>query len=145
MDTTRWVIVGSKEKAHIYKRNKMATELELVETLNCPDARLHEQDLARDKPGQSFESSGPGQHAMDPVTTEAEKLRTDFAGEVAAHIEKARKANLFEHLDLIASPEFLGALRDKLSSQTHQLIEREVSKNVVDADPESLRKYLVDA
>ncbi|GAA3967799.1 host attachment protein [Allohahella marinimesophila] len=145
MQTTRWVVVANREKAKIYQRNKQATEMELIEELDCPDARLHEQELANGTLGESFASAGDGQRTVRPVHTEHQKLLVDFAGDVAEKLEKGRKAHLFEHLDVIADPGFLGALRDKLASPTLQLIEKEVSKNVVDAEPKALRKYLVDA
>ena len=145
MQTTRWVVVANREKAKIYQRNKLATEMELIDELDCPDARLHEKDLANGSLGESFESAGEGQRTMRPEHTENQKLLADFASEVAEKLEKGRKAHLFQHLDIIADPGFLGALRDKLASPTLQLIEKEVSKNVVDAEPKALRKYLVDA
>ncbi|WP_416396942.1 host attachment protein [Allohahella sp. A8] len=146
MQTTRWVVVANREKAKIYQRNKQATEMELIEELDCPDARLHEQDLASGTLGEALSSAGENQQrTMRPEHTEHQKLLIDFAGDVASKLEKGRKAHLFEHLDVIADPGFLGALREKLASPTLQLIEKEVSKNVVDAEPKALRKYLVDA
>ncbi|MAM86572.1 MAG: hypothetical protein CME36_04570 [unclassified Hahellaceae] len=146
MQTTRWVVVANREKAKIYQRNKQATEMELIEELDCPDARLHEQDLASGTLGEALSSAGENQQrTMRPEHTEHQKLLIDFAGDVANKLEKGRKAHLFEHLDVIADPGFLGALREKLASPTLQLIEKEVSKNVVDAEPKALRKYLVDA
>lgn len=137
-----WVVVASSTRCRIFTQHKHNAPLEQLEELEHPEGRLHDRELTTDRPGRSFDSSGPGRHSMgQPVSpTEQENLR--FAKTVACRIDQGRKRNSFDRLVLVADPRFLGYLRQGLTPATRSKLTAELHKNLADADPVTIREAL---
>ncbi|MGD9387224.1 MAG: host attachment protein [Gammaproteobacteria bacterium] len=140
--TDVWVVVASSTRCRIFTQSRHNAPLEELEDLVHPEGRLHDRDLASDKPGRAYDSSGSGRHGMgQPVSpTEQENIR--FAKTVAERIDAGRKAQAFERLVLMADPRFLGHLRHGLSAATRNCLSTEIPKNLADADPDAIRAAL---
>lgn len=137
-----WIVVASADRADIYSRQKRYSQLEPVQHLDEPRARLKEQDLVSDTRGRAFDSGGQGRHAMEPDTTGKDHLREGFVHRIAETLEDARGADRFAHLVIVAAPAVLGALRAQLSGTTQQRVVAEIDKNMTGRDPEAIAELI---
>ncbi|ATX79930.1 hypothetical protein Ga0123461_1516 [Mariprofundus aestuarium] len=137
-----WVVVADSSKARILMAEKPGMGLSEIDSLEHPEGRLHEQELTSDLPGKAFDSGGEGRHAMgasvDPKKHEAIK----FSKRVVDYLEAGRNAGSFTKLYLIASPAFLGQLREHLSSPLQHIVQGSIDKNLVAQDEKAIRALL---
>jgi protein required for attachment to host cells len=146
MDTV-WIVVADAARARILSCEGRACHgLKDVEAFSHSESRAQNQDLVSDRQGRGWASaSGDARHAMDEPTDPAQHERERFARAVAERLKTAHHQGVFKHLAIIASPSFLGVLREVLDRQVAHMIRAEVAKNVVKVEsPEALRAYLPD-
>lgn len=127
---TTWIVVANQELMRVYAREAKHGDLSEVRRLEHPRGQRAGRDLATDRPGRTFDSAGPGRHAMEPPTDPKEVEANRFAKIIANEIEDGRKQDRYSGLVLVAGPGFLGRLRQELSAATVKLVEREVDKNL---------------
>ncbi len=124
-----WVVAADTSRARIFVSDKPVSELEEIQTLSHPEARLHEGDLLAD--------------TTEGEPDEYKQADADrFAAHVCATIEAGRKSGEFKKLYLIAAPNFLGMLRKHQTNAMKQLLAGEVDKNLAAHSPEEIRKQL---
>jgi protein required for attachment to host cells len=137
-----WIVVADSSACRLFEVSEPAGPLQELEVLSHPEGRLREQDLVSDLPGRTFDSQGAGRHAKEAEVGPKKHEAIVFAGRIADRLEAGRVRNTFDKLALIAPPEFLGLLRDKLSPQLRALMLHEVDKNVSRLDPAAIRARL---
>jgi len=137
-----WIVVAESSRAKVFTGKGRQAGLELLETFEHPEARQHERDLASDRPGRAFDSAGQGRHAMEQDIGPKEQETIRFAKQIAGYLEAARVKGGFNRLILVAAPRFLGELRQQLSANTTALVTDEIGKNLVQQEPEDIRKHL---
>jgi protein required for attachment to host cells len=146
MDTV-WIVVADAARARILRCEGRACHgITDVEALSHSESRAQNQDLVSDRPGRGWANAqGDARHAFDETTDAAHHERDRFARMVAERLKSAHHEGVFKHLVIVASPSFLGALREVMDRQVAQSVRAEVAKNVVKIeDPEGLRSYLPD-
>ena len=126
-----WVVAADTSRARIFLSEKPVSDLQEIQTLTHPEARLHEGDLISDTT-----EGEPDEHKQ----TDADR----FAAQVCATLEAGRKSGKFDKLYLVASPNFLGMLRKHQSSALKQILAGEVNKNLATQAPADIRKQLPD-
>lgn len=112
------------------------------EALEHPEGRLKSQSIDADRPGRSFESAGMKRHAMSREVDPKKQEAITFARRVAERLDNARRQGEVEHLILVAAPEFLGLLRDNITSELRRMIEEEFSLDLVHMSPSEIRTHL---
>jgi protein required for attachment to host cells len=138
-----WIVVAESSRARILETNSTQEALREVETLDHPEARLHEQELTSDQPGRRFAvTSEPKRHSMGQPVSQKEEHAHRFSRELANHIEAARVAGKFDRLILAAAPKFLGQLRDDLAAGTVEVLVHQYDKNWIHDDADTIRKHL---
>lgn len=155
-----WVVVANSTKAKFFTLAPPAPRLKdsqsppystealqqsrLIEfqALEHPEGRLKSQSIDADRPGRSFESAGMKRHAMSREVDPKKQEAITFARRVAERMEAARRQGELEHLILVAAPEFLGLLRDNITSELRRLIEAEFSLDLVQMSPHEIRGHL---
>jgi protein required for attachment to host cells len=146
MDTV-WIVVADAARARILRCEGRACHgLADVEALSHSESRAQNQDLVSDRQGRGWASaSGDGRHAMDEPTDPAHHERERFARMVAERLKSAHHEGVYKHLVIVASPSFLGVLREVLDRHVAQAVRAEVAKNVVKVDDLAvLRSHLPD-
>lgn len=142
MSKITWVLVANSAQARIFKNDgdrKVLTELEgLVHT----QSRFHGKDITTDRPGRTHESHTKGLHGTEPQTTPKQHEAQTFAKEIGQHIEKASQNGAFDKIYVIATPSFLGLLRQNMGSLTQQRLADELNKDLVSFKPEEIREHL---
>lgn len=137
-----WIVVAESSRARIFTADGPAGKLTELETLANPEARLHDRELSSDLPGVTFESGGQGRHVKEQQVGPKAQAVVRFAEKVAARIERGRTGGEFRRLVLVAAPEFLGLLRDKLPAPARKLIETEIAKNLAQLPADEIRGHL---
>lgn len=136
-----WVVVANGSIARIFIGNN-SHPLKELETLEHPATRVHGRDLVDGKPGRSYDSIGGGRHSLAAELTPQKNEAQHFAEHLAHHLEHARRTGAFGKLYVIASPAFLGLLRNSLHTTTRDTIALEVDKDATSKTPVEIRTYL---
>lgn len=138
----KWVLAANGSSARIFTLETI-TKLTEVQAFVHAQSRLHEHDLVSEKPGRSFDSKGPTRHAIEPQHTQKEQELVDFAKQIASFLETAYQQNSFQQLYIIASPNFLGHLRQTLTRQVLDACVKEIAKDVVHASTSEILAQII--
>jgi len=137
-----WVLAANSSRAYIYSTERATGDLKQVEEFDCPEARLHEQELTSDLPGRAFDSGGEGRHAMVQAVEPKRQGAINFAIRITDYLESARNDRKFRKLYIIAAPTFLGLLRGRFSAALADMVRQEIDKNLVNLRVQDIRNYL---
>lgn len=136
-----WILVADSTRARIFTADTPASPLDEIEDFSHTEGRLHDREMTSDLPGR-IKSVGGGGHAFEQPT-DPKKHETDiFAHRVAQYLEDAHNANRFEQLLIVASPAFLGLLRNQLPEQIKKLIHFELDKELTRLSAADIRQHL---
>lgn len=133
---SKLILVADSSRARLFTTDILTSDIEEIETMAQPEARLHERDLTSDLPGKD---SG---HGYQDQTEPKEQLQTDFARRIARHIEDAHKKNQFKYLLVVSAPAFLGVLRSQFSDQVNKAVCFELNKNLTMHSASDIQKHL---
>lgn len=136
--TTTWILVADCSRARLFSVDKALSPLQEVQSFVHPEGRAKTQDLTSDRHGRS-PGNGPN---MDYDVEPKRQQAMVFAKELSDHLKSCRNQGLFKKLYIAAAPSFLGVLRNKLDSQTAQLVVEEVNKDLTQLDPVEIRRHL---
>jgi len=139
-----WVVVADSARAKVLAAEKRSAKLAEIHVMEHGAARLREHELTSDRPGRSFDGVGGGRHAVGTTVGPKKQEAIRFAKEVADYLEAGRNSNRFDRLYVIASPEFLGHLRDHFSDMLTGLVAASIDKNFVNEDVDVIRAQLPD-
>lgn len=141
---TTWVLVAENSRARLFDWQSQDV-LHEISDLSHPESRLHERDLVSDKPGRIFDGAGEGRHARQAPTSAKHHESQTFAKEIVAMLEQSRCRNEFEHLVIMAAPQFLGQLREEMPPSLQKTVLHEIDKNLAQHPVEDIRKHLPHA
>lgn len=122
-----WVIVADGEKA-LFLRNKgdnTFPNLEVVQEMEQENPATREQGT--DKPGRQS-NEGPRSAVEETDWHRLGKER--FAAEIAERLYKLAHRGAFDELVLIAPPQVLGEMRQKLHKEVSEKVEAEIPKTL---------------
>ena len=136
-----WLLVANSSMARLFTVKNM-DQLTELHTFTHPESRLPEQDLISSKPGRSFDRMGKHRHMMEPPTTQKRQEFEQFAKAISDYLDEARKEATFSRLYVAAGPTFLGTLRKAFHPQVLELIEKEISKDLVHSDQKQILEEL---
>lgn len=138
-----WTITADEHRARIFESRNRLNDFHEIEDFISPEARLQEQDLARDAKGRYF-SNGERMagHTGEPAVSKLQHQQELFAKQIGDYLNKARMENRYDQLRLIAFSKFLGLLRKNLSNEVQKLVADEVSKDISGLDARSIKEYI---
>ncbi|MDI1230761.1 MAG: host attachment protein [Methylobacter sp.] len=136
-----WILVADSTRARIFTADTSASPLEEIEDFSHTESRLHDRDITSDLPGK-IKSVGGGGHAFEQPTDPKKHEADNFAHIIAQYLEDAHNTNRFEQLLLVASPSFLGLLRNHLSEQVRKLVRFELNKEITMLSVADIRQHL---
>ncbi|MEI6806693.1 MAG: host attachment protein [Myxococcaceae bacterium] len=116
-----WVLVANGSMARIFDFSKGF--LEQFKVFNHPATRAHA-------------------HVAEKHAITVHHEARHFAEEVSQYLDLKRKMKQFEQLHVIASPLFLGLLRNQLDRETQRSIGRQINKNLVEESVGHIDTYL---
>ena len=134
-----WVAVANRSEMKLYLAENVDTLVE-INTLTHYEGQKTTHELVSDK--QGYHRGTQTGDTMDEKTPTKIKEATAFANQITKVLENGIKTERIERIYLIASPEFLGILRQHLSPQVKDCIEKEIDKDVVHSTSKQIRDYL---
>ncbi|OLO09346.1 hypothetical protein BTW08_02245 [Salinicola sp. MH3R3-1] len=137
MDKTL-VVVADAARARIFAR--AAKSLQEIETLTHPESQLHTGDLRTGGEGSATSGASQRQTGNDNATSEKQALA--FAKEVASYLRDARTQGKADNFVLIAAPQFLGQLREKLDKPTLDCVTQTLDKDLSKASEDEIAAKL---
>ena len=124
-----WILIGDSSRARLFSRNGVKGPWKLVRSLEHPESRLPDSELAGRQRGRQQQSGGIGRPAMEPVTMPKEVEREAFAAELGHLLDHEYDVNSYSDLVLIAPPHFLGLLRKTLGGKLRKRVIAELDKD----------------
>ncbi|HXY95873.1 MAG TPA: host attachment protein [Steroidobacteraceae bacterium] len=144
------IVVANQAEAAFYDLDSRTGDPKFATRLTDPLAHLHDRDLKSDRPGRFSDHAllSPGRRGATahhgtggerrPRKHEAEV----FARQVAGQLEHAQRNAEFDRLVVMAAPPFLGVLRKMLPDSVRLQVAAEVSKDLVNQPPASVRAHM---
>jgi protein required for attachment to host cells len=139
------ILVADQAEAVFYDAATLTGTPKEVGRISDPLARLHDRDLASDRPGRSYESVGGARHSVQREESPRRTEAVRFARRIARRLDDARRKDEFEQLVVVAGPPFLGLVRQQLSGPTRARVAREIGKDLVHSTPDVLARQLTEA
>lgn len=139
-----WVVAAESSRARIFAVENRISPLSELEDFAHSEGRARDQELVSDKAGRGFDGIQEGRHGMEKQFDAKHHEAVAFARRIADRVELARSRGEFAQLVLIAAPEFLGILRQQLSSHASRMVSKTVDKNLVQRPENEIRGYLFD-
>jgi protein required for attachment to host cells len=137
---TTWVLAADSSRARIFTIPNRRREINEIEAFVNPEGRANIGDLrAHGTLGPAIRHEGrTWQRKIDPVEHNVEA----FSKQVGDYLEDARVKHRYDQLCLIAPPEFLGLLRQRLSSEVRKLVAKEIAKDLSRLDAAAILTYV---
>jgi protein required for attachment to host cells len=135
-----WFPIADGRRARVLIEARRGAQLETPADLTM---EITEDELydVQDRPPRSFDSVGPGRHAMDKGRNLHEQEEVKVLNRVASTIVDADRQNRFDHLVIAAPPRALGMLREKLAG-VQSRIRAATPKDLLDEPEAKLRERL---
>ena len=140
--TNIWILAANSARATLFSADSPISALTQLAEFDNPNARAKQSELGADRPGRTFDRHGEGRHAMEFELGPKEREQLRFAKALAGTLEKGRVENAFDRLVLVASPSFLGMLREELDAPLRSTVSLELHKDYCGLRPEELRARL---
>lgn len=142
--TTTYVIIADSSQAKLFEYDQKMSSLTQLRTLEHPEGRMQDHELDSDHDGRQANSAVGGSHGYGGDKSSQRHEVEVFAAHVAQHLEQERNAGHYQHLILIAPPQFLGNLRKELTTDCARLVTMELNKNLVNERAEVIIARLQD-
>jgi protein required for attachment to host cells len=136
-----WILVADSTRARIFTADTPSSPLEEIEEFSHTEGRLHDREMTSDLPGK-IKSVGGGGHAFEQPTDPKQHEADSFAHRVTQYLEDAHNVHRFEQLLIVASPAFLGLLRNNLPEQIKKLVCFELDKDFTMQSAADIRQHL---
>ncbi len=132
------IVVADAARARIFKTREKLTDMTEIEDLVHPESRLRNNELGADPPVRSANQKG----SLQPRTFPKDHEEQSFAKELGKHLKALHNQLYYEELILIASPRFLGMLRNELDTTIDRLVSRSINKDLLRASIDELIEYI---
>lgn len=148
MDTT-WIVVANAGRARIFSRQGAEGALNEIDAMVNSAVRLRTAETETDRlgptsAGKSIHNTGGAlpNKAYEPPQTPTEHETELFARSIIAALLRGHQQSSLQRLALVASPQFLGLLRQLLDPQLKPLVDWELDKDYTQSCPSQLRDQL---
>ncbi len=144
------VVVADQSEARFYDLDTLDGRMRLAGRLTDPVAHLHDRDMVSDKPGRVFDHAptpghrrgAVGHHGTGGERSPRNHEAHTFARTIVAELGRAHEAGEFERLVLMASPGFLGMLREALPKTLGAAVAAQVNKSLVHHSDAAIKEHL---
>lgn len=136
------VAVADSARARLFEAPAPAAPLREVEDLQNAQARLHEGDLVADRAGRMKNRPFQAAHSAFGGDTARRHRAEDFAAIACSSIGRILRRSGARRLYLVADPEFLGLLRQRMEPSLRHRVAGEVVKSLAGEPAERIRAVL---
>lgn len=138
-----WIVAADAASARIFEGQSLRGEWEEVEDLADPLAR-HPTD-APPTAAQGVMSGPHGTHRLQPRHSPREAADITFARLVCDRVRRALDNHRIEAFCIVASPHFLGLLRQSMDEHLHKALLRDLPKDLTRHPVKEIRQHLLAA
>lgn len=136
------VAVADSVHARIFEAQAPDGELREVESLVNEESRMHEGDLVADSAGRVQNRPLQAKHSALGGESAKRHRAEEFAGLACEHIARAVRQGKARRLYLVADPQTLGLLRQRMDQTVRKCVAGEVVKSLATEPPERIREVL---
>jgi len=137
-----WILIADRAGARLFEQAHQRAPLVLQTTFEHPEGRLKEGEIHADRPGRVHDRMGDQRHSVAREKSAVDHVTEGFVRELADYLRKARHAQQFQQLVLVAGPKLLGRLREALDPATTALIIGTLHKDLQDVREHDLPAHL---
>ncbi|WP_341501485.1 host attachment protein [Gallaecimonas sp. GXIMD4217] len=137
-----WLVVADSSRARFFDVADRKGTLKELDALAHPESRLHEGKMTSDRPGHARDGNGMARYSIDSDQGAKTHEAMRFAKEVSQYLEAKRQGKAYEQLVLVASPKFLGQLRNELTPSSRALVIGEYDKALGQLDCDEIAGHL---
>ncbi|MGE0022413.1 MAG: host attachment protein [Hyphomicrobium sp.] len=141
---TIWVMVADAGHARVLAKTGPKGHLAQVDGLDFEHPNPKSSDTVRDSLPRTFDSMGPGRHAITPKSDPHRAEKRDFAKELAHTLDRGLAAKAFDELIIIAPPQMIGDLRPILSDAVKSCLKQELLLDLSKAPVSEIERRLVE-
>jgi protein required for attachment to host cells len=144
-----WIVSANASRARFFSQANLTGPLQEVNDMINDEARLRASEsesdrlglLAASKSKHNVGAARPGS-GYEPNQTPDERQTELFARDVASFLLHSHQEGSFQHLSLIASPQFLGVLRKLIDPRLESIVRLELNKDYTQLSAEQLREQI---
>lgn len=139
---TIWLLVADSAKARLFAVDRRERGFALLDDWQDDVASGKEQDINADRPGRTFDSAGPGRHAMEPSSSPKGVAKARFVAMLMGTLAARAKQQAFDELHVIAAPRTLGEMRELVDPAVKSRLVSEEAKDLTQLSKPELEKLL---
>lgn len=143
--TKTWILVADAGRARAFERLEHDAPLAGVESFDLEHPMEKTSEAARDALPRTYDSVGPGRHAITPKTDPHRADKAAFARTLADRLDAAAQQGLFDDLVLVAPPQMMGDLRAALPDAVKSRVRHELTQDLTHASPQEIAQHLKTA
>lgn len=143
--TKTWVLVADAGSARVLEQLGPKDGLTLVEGLDLEHPIPKSSDMVRDALPRTFDSVGPGRHAITPKSDPHRAEKRNFARELAHTLDAGLSRKAYDRLVIIAPPQMIGDLRPELSDAVRSHLKQELLLDLASAPISEIARRLAEA
>lgn len=136
-----WILVSNASRGRLFRNTGPNKGLELIREFAHPQSREKNANLVSDRPGHN-PGAGNGHGSFVSSTQPKEHEADVFALELARELDAGRVNNLYSRLVLVASPAFMGQIKQHLSGAVQKLVSDSLEKDYTQSAEKELNQYL---
>ncbi len=139
-----WVLVADGEKALIMENRGSAAEPRLSVRRKETQVNPPDREQATDRPGRM--PDGPSVHRSAVDETDWHELEKErFASDLAELLYKQAHHGAFDGIVLVAGPQILGQIREKLHPEVVDRVIAEVPKVLTNHTTDEIERLVLDS
>lgn len=137
-----WLVTANTNTCRFYHFERKGFVLTLLKEFEHPEIKLKKSEhLTTDKPG-SYQANG-SKHGSYEAKTDPKDVEIDrFTKEIADELNRARNANAYDGLILVAAPAMMGRLNKHLDKHVESMIVKEIQKDIVALPHRELSQFI---
>ncbi len=143
--TATWIVSANASRARVFAQHGSAADMEEVTDLINEAVRLRTSDTESDRLGPTsgtgtiHNTGGATPNKLYQPHVSPEKHQAElFARDLCDFLLKAAQEGRYEELDLVASPQFLGAVRQLLDPEVRSRVKIEIDKDYTHLSAQAL-------
>lgn len=138
------VVAADAARARLFAAATPDAPLREIDALVNPEQRLHEHDLVEDSAGRRGTRPTQAKRSAFGGQTAKRHRAEEFALEVCEHAARDLRETRARRLYLVAEPEFLGLLRQRMPAALKRRVAGAVAKSVTGKPAGRIRATLPD-
>jgi protein required for attachment to host cells len=142
----RWIVVADSGRARLFSLAEPMHVWAQVHELEHEESREPSRaGRTTDAAGRTHQGTGwrGVRSAFDPHTPPDRIEHAKFAEEIAEYLEQALSEKKFDNLVLVAPPNFLGLLREKLGKHAAARVQACLNKDLVMLEERDIRERVL--